>query len=75
MAEFEKRLACVIKADDAYMIDSCKFNGVNEYITIWESPLPEAANTNFAAAIDSGMDEDVLPRLITIGLKDDPLQM
>jgi hypothetical protein len=79
MVEFEKRLACVIKADGTiarwYMIDSCKFNGVNEYIITWKIPLREAAKTNFAATIGSGMDEDVLPGLITVGLKDDPLQM
>jgi hypothetical protein len=35
MAEFEKRLACVIRADGTiargYMIDSCKFDGINRY--------------------------------------------
>jgi hypothetical protein len=36
MADFEKRLACVIAADGkiarGYMIEKCEFNGVNEYI-------------------------------------------
>jgi hypothetical protein len=43
MAEFEKRLACVIRADGTiargYMIDKCEFNGVNEYILTWKIPL------------------------------------
>jgi hypothetical protein len=79
MVEFEKRLACVIRADGSisrgYMIDRCEFNGVNEYIITWKIPLQESAKTNFAATIGSGMDEEVLPGLITVGLKDDPLQM
>ena len=45
MAEFEKRLACVIKADGkivrGYMIDKCEFNGVNEYIITWKSHCRE----------------------------------
>jgi hypothetical protein len=36
MAEFEKRLACVIKSDGkiarGYMIDRCDFDGVNGYV-------------------------------------------
>ena len=43
MAEFEKRLACVIKADGAiargYMIDKCEFDGVNAYTITWKIPL------------------------------------
>jgi hypothetical protein len=43
MAEFEKRLACVIRADGViargYMIDKCEFDGVNEYIITWKIPL------------------------------------
>lgn len=50
MAEFEKRLACVIKADGTiargYMIDSCKKNGANEYIVTWKIPLQGDAKTN-----------------------------
>ena len=63
MAEFEKRLACVIKADGTiargYMIDKCEFNGVNEYIITWKIPLQGAAKTNFAATIGSAMEEPV----------------
>ena len=55
MAEFEKRLACVIAADGkiarGYMIDKCEFNGVNEYIVTWKVPLQGAAKTNFAGTI------------------------
>jgi len=36
MAEFEKRLACVIAADGSiargYMIDRCELIGANEYV-------------------------------------------
>ena len=36
MAEFEKRLACVIAADGSiargYMIESCELVGANEYV-------------------------------------------
>ena len=36
MAEFEKRLACVIAADGSiargYMIESCELKGENEYV-------------------------------------------
>jgi hypothetical protein len=79
MAEFEKRLACVIKADGGiargYMIDNCEFNGVNEYTITWGTPLQGAVKTNFAATIGSSADEEMSPGLITVGLKDDPRQM
>ena len=42
MAEFEKRLACVIKADGGiargYLIDTCKRIGVNETSSHGRSP-------------------------------------
>jgi hypothetical protein len=79
MTEFEKRLACVIRADGTiargYMIDKCEFNGVNEYIITWKIPLQGSAKTNFAATIGSATDERVSPGLITVGLKSDPSQM
>jgi hypothetical protein len=79
MSEFEKRLACVIRADGTiargYMIDKCEFNGVNEYVITWKIPLQGAAKTNFAATIGSAMEEQVSPGLITVGLRNDPSQM
>jgi hypothetical protein len=79
MAEFEKRLACVIAADGkvarGYMIDKCEFNGVNEYIVTWKVPLQGAAKTNFAGTIGSALDEPVAPGLITVGLTKDPSQL
>jgi hypothetical protein len=79
MEEFEKRLACVIKADGTiargYMIDSCEFNKPNEYIITWKIPLQGAAKTNFAATIGSATDEQVTPGLITVGLRSDASQM
>ena len=43
MAEFEKRLACVIGADGkvirGYLIDSCKLAEENEYVITWKVPL------------------------------------
>lgn len=43
MAEFEKRLACVIAADGSiargYMIDKCELVGTNEYVITWKVPL------------------------------------
>jgi hypothetical protein len=57
------------------MIDSCEFNGVNEYIITWKTPLQGAANTNFAATIGSAMEEPVSPGLITVGAKTRPSQM
>ena len=79
MAEFEKRLACVIKADGSiargYMIDSCKRNGANEYIITWKTPLQGEAKTNFAATIGSAMEEKVDPGFITVGLTENPKQL
>jgi hypothetical protein len=79
MPEFEKRLACVINADGTivrgYMIDSCRRNGLNEYIITWKLPLQGAAKTNFAGTIGSAEDESVDPGFITVGLVDDPSQM
>jgi hypothetical protein len=79
MPEFEKRLACVIAADGSiargYMIDSCRRNGVNEYIITWKLPLQGEAKTNFSATIGSAMGEPVDPGFITVGLATDPKQM
>jgi len=79
MAEFEKRLACVITADGTiargYMIDKCKFDGVNAYTITWKIALQGEAKTNFAGTIGSGQDEPVSPGLITVGLAKDPFQM
>ena len=61
MAEFEKRLACVIRADGTiargYMIDSCKFDGINQYTISCQIPLQGVAETNFAATVGSASDE------------------
>ena len=79
MAEFEKRLACVIGADGkvirGYLIDSCKLVSENEYIITWKLPLQGEAKTNFSATIGSGMFEAVQPGLITVGLCESPNQM
>lgn len=79
MSEFEKRLACVIKADGTiargYMIDSCKRNGANEYIITWKIPLQGEAKTNFAGTIGSAVGEPVDPGFITVGLTSDPKQL
>ena len=79
MAEFEKRLACVIKADGTvargHMIDACRFDGVNQYTIRWQVPLQQVAKTNFAATIGSALDEPVLPGLITVGLSKDSAEM
>ena len=79
MADFANRLACVIRADGSiergYMIDRCEFNGVNEYILTWKTPLQGAAKSKFAATIGSAMEEPVSPGLITVGLKSNPSQM
>jgi hypothetical protein len=79
MAEFEKRLACVIKADGTiargYMIDRCEATGDNGYTITWKIPLTGAAKTNFAATIGSAMDEPVEPGLVTVGLTKNPNQM
>src|ERR1700678_3532529 len=79
MAEFEKRLACVIAADGTiargYLIDNCKFDGVNGYTISWKIPLQGAAKTNFAGTIGSALEAQVAPGLITVGLLKDPSQM
>jgi hypothetical protein len=79
MAEFEKRLCCVIKADGSiargYMIDSCTRKGANEYIITWKIPLQGDAKTNFAGTIGSVMEEMVEPGFITVGLTGDPKQL
>ena len=79
MAEFEKRLACVIKADGSiargYMIDTCELKGQNEYVITWKIPLQGEAKTNFSGTIGSAMDEPVEPGLLTLGLMKDPKKM
>jgi hypothetical protein len=72
MAESEKRLACVVKADGTiargYKIDTCVFDGINGYTIRWQLPLQGAVKTNFSATIGSALDEPVMPGLITVGL-------
>jgi hypothetical protein len=79
VVEFEKRLACVIKADGTvargHMIDECRFDGVNQYTIRWQVPLQHAAKTNFSATIGSALDEPVLSGLITVGLSENPAEM
>jgi hypothetical protein len=79
VGEFQKRLACVIRADGTiargYMIDSCEFDGVNKYTISWQIPLQGAAKTNFAATIGSALDEPVTPGLITVGFGENPAAM
>src|SRR5262245_44728491 len=79
MAEFEKRLACVIEADGSvargYMIDSCELKGDNEYIISWKIPLQGEEKTNFAGTIGSALSEPVEPGFITVGLSSDPRKM
>jgi len=79
MAEFEKRLACVIKADGSidrgYMIDSCELKGENEYTITWKIALQGDAKTNFAGTIGSAPSEPVEPGFITVGLSSDPRKM
>ena len=76
---FEKRLACVIKADGGvvrgYLIDSCKLVGSNEYVITWKIPLQGEAKTNFAGTIGSALGEEVQPGFITVGLGKDPKQL
>jgi hypothetical protein len=66
MSDFEKRLACVIKADGTiargYMIESCKRSGANEYIITWKIPLQGEAKTNFAGTIGSAAGRARRPR-------------
>ena len=65
MAEFEKRLACVIAADGSiargYMIDRCELVGANEYVITWKVPLQKEAKTNFSCVIGSAEQEMVEP--------------
>jgi hypothetical protein len=79
MAEFEKRLACVIAADGSiargYMIESCELVGANEYVITWKVPLQKEAKTNFSCVIGSVAYEDVEPGVCTVGLLADPLKM
>jgi hypothetical protein len=79
MADFEKRLACVIDAGGSivrgYLIDACQFDGTNEYTITWKVSLRDEAKTNFAGTIGSATDEDVSPGLITVGLGRAPNQM
>jgi hypothetical protein len=76
---FEKRLACVIKADGGvargYLIDSCRLVGANEYVITWKIPLQGDVKTNFAGTIGSVLGEDVVPGFITVGLGKDPRQL
>ena len=76
MAEFEKRLACVINADGSvvrgYLVDSCKKQGEGSYVIRWKVPLQGEAKTNFAGTIGSAMTEAVQPGFITVGLSTDP---
>ena len=79
-SEFEKRLACVIKADGGiargYLIDTCKLIGLNEYIITWKVPLQGEAKTNFAGTIGScEANEKVEPGFITVALTSDPKQL
>ena len=79
MAEFEKRLACVISADGSiargYLIDSCKLIGTNEYLITWKIPLQGEVKTNFAGTIGSALGEKVEPGFITVGLTENPKQL
>jgi hypothetical protein len=79
MAEFEKRLACVIAADGSiargYMIEKCELVGANEYVITWKVLLQKEAKTNFSCVIGSVADEDVEPGFCTVGLLADPLKM
>jgi len=52
MAEFEKRLACVINADGTiargYRIGGCDLQGENRLVISWKETLQCEAKTNFA---------------------------
>jgi hypothetical protein len=58
MAEFGKRLACIIRADGtivrSYMIDSRKFDGIDKYCIRRQIPLQGVAKTN-AAIVSHGL--------------------
>ncbi len=79
MAEFEKRLACVIAADGSiargYMIDKCELKGANEYVITWKVPLQKEAKTNFACVVGSADQEDVEPGFCSVGLMADANKM
>jgi len=79
MAEFEKRLACVIAADGSvvrgYLIDKCELMGANEYVLSWKVPLQNEAKTNFACVVGSADREDVEPGFCTVGLMADANKM
>ena len=79
MAEFEKRLACVVGADGkvarGYLIDKCDLVGANQYVLTWKVPLQNEAKTNFSCVVGSTSTEKVEPGFCTVGLMDDPMQM
>src|SRR5215467_8613000 len=79
MAEFEKRLACVIAADGSiargFMIDKCELIGANEYVITWNVPLQREAKTNFSCVVGSAEQEDVEPGFCTVGLMADTKKM
>jgi hypothetical protein len=76
MAEFEKRLACVIAAiARGYMIDRCELVGANEYVITWKVPLQKEAKTNFSCVVGSAEEEDVDPGFCTVGLMADANKM
>jgi hypothetical protein len=79
MAEFEKRLACVISADGSidrgYLIDKCELVGANEYVITWKVPLQKEAKTNFSCVIGSAKQEAVEPGFCTVGLVADAHKM
>jgi len=69
VAEYDKRMACAIKADSTtardHKIDNCEFDGTNTIC--WQLPLQGAVKTNFSVTLD----EPVLPGLTTV----DPTEM
>jgi hypothetical protein len=79
MAEFEKRLACVVAADGSiargHMIDRCELVGANEYVITWKVPLQKEAKTNFSCVIGSAQQEMVEPGFCTVGRMADPMKM
>ena len=79
MAEFEKRLACVVAADGSiargYKIEKCELMGANEYVITWQVPLQKEAKTNFSCVIGSAAQEDVEPGFCTVGLMADANKM
>ena len=79
MAEFEKRLACVINADGTiargYRIERCELQGENRTVIPWKGARQGEAKTNFAGTIGSSLDEAGAPGPVTVGLTKDPHQM